>query len=402
MHFNTVDIVGIVMLRRVAAELNSEGVKLPVPVAHATLTPAQWIGRSKRADLLNSFKVAGVPESAILVRANALRDADAREGKAEGKPDAPDAPEALDESPVGVLARALDEVLAQSGRATVDRADVVAIVREEMAKGPARTLVEIVKDGERKEMAGLQHHEMPRLLRYMARRKNVFLVGPPGTGKSTAAALAADALLDHLPEGARWSAMSVTLQSMVTDFMGYRQPTGTLVRTGFRDRFEHGGVFILDEVDKGSPNVLGAIQTALSNGFCAFPDGIVKMHPDFCVVATGNTYGNGRTAAFVGSNALDAAFLNRFARILWPIDLALEEALTLAQGGESAACWLSYCRRVRAAFEATTLKVIVSPRQCINGAEMLAHGNSWEETVQDYISNGLNDEAMAVLAKVQR
>jgi cobaltochelatase CobS len=396
--------IGIVDLRRVAAHYNNSGFALQAPSEARGLSVAQWIARSRRDDLLTVFASHGIDESMIVAK---LAELNRVEGKdldgfiqSETTPEV-EAPKS-DRTPTQVLAAALDAVIAAGKKAPLDREAVLDLVREELAKGPARTLVDVIDDGKTVSLEGAQHNRMPRLLKYMGRRKNVMLVGPPGTGKSTAAAIAANALFTHLPEVQRFSAMSVTGQSMTTDFMGYRSPNGELVRTGFRDRFERGGVFILDEVDKGSPNVLGAVQTALSNGWCQFPDALVPMSTDFCMVATGNTWGNGRTATFVGSNALDGAFLNRFARIHWPIDEALESALTLAQGGETAQCWLEYVRRVRAAFAATTLQVIISPRQAIWGAEMLAHGLTWEEVVEDYISGGLNAEALAVLSKVER
>ena len=131
---------------------------------------------------------------------------------------------------------------------------------------------------------------------------------------------------------------------------GYMDATGDYVRTAFRNAFEHGGVFLFDEVDNGNANALGVVNSALANGSMAFPDGMVKRHPDFLCVASANTYGRGADRQYVGRQALDAAFMDRFEVIHVDYDEALEEALCLATGLDSqrVKAVLGYVRCLRA------------------------------------------------------
>jgi hypothetical protein len=44
-----------------------------------------------------------------------------------------------------------------------------------------------------------------------------------------------------------------------------------------------------------NPNILGILNSALSNGYMAFPDKQVARHKDFVAIATANTFGAGAT-----------------------------------------------------------------------------------------------------------
>ena len=77
---------------------------------------------------------------------------------------------------------------------------------------------------------------------------------------------------------------------------GFVDAEGRTVRTAFRDAYEHGGLFLWDEVDASAANALVAFNQALANDSFPFPDGMVDRHPDFLAIAAANTYGTGATA----------------------------------------------------------------------------------------------------------
>ena len=131
------------------------------------------------------------------------------------------------------------------------------------------------------------------------------MVGPAGSGKTTAAHEAAKALgIPFYFTGAIDSAYKLT---------GFIDAQGRTVRTAFREAFEHGGVFLFDEMDSSMPAALLAFNAALANGHADFPDGIIKRHPDFRAIAACNTFGGGANRQYVGRMQLDAASLDRFA-----------------------------------------------------------------------------------------
>ena len=156
----------------------------------------------------------------------------------------------------------------------------------------------------------------------------IWMQGPPGTSKSTLAEQVSTAL--GLPFH------YIQCHEMMTDssLFGYRDATGVMHRTPFREAFEHGGVFLLDEVDNGNPNLLAALNSALANGHAVFADEPVLRHKDFRVIATANTAGLGPEAGFIGRNGVDAATRDRFVTVHVPIDTKLEAALAYLAAGE--------------------------------------------------------------------
>lgn len=249
-----------------------------------------------------------------------------------------------------------------------------------------------IGDRETVEVPGRQHAVFPTVLRLLGAGLHVYLVGPPGTGKSTIAAHAAKALA--LPYG------SISLDPTLppSRLFGYQDAAGNYVSTVFRQVYEHGGVFLFDEIDNGHPGILASINQALSNGHCAFPDGMVERHKDCRIVAGANTHGTGATRQFVGRNQLDAATLDRFCEVYVNIDADLEEALTLAESPEHGATWLETVRRYRRNAERHGLLVIFSPRASIEGARLLAAGFTVEEAKAIRLEKGL---AADVLSKVR-
>lgn len=178
----------------------------------------------------------------------------------------------------------------------------------------------------------------------------------------------------------------------MTHLMGYMDAQGHYVRPVFREAFENGGVFLLDEFDSGNSNVITCVNSALSNGCCSFPDGVVKKHEDFVCVAAGNTYGTGADRQYVGRNQLDAASLDRFAFLEWPYDGEIELKYAHEQGGDEALCWGLRVQAIRKAIEASKQRIIVSPRATFGGARLLKKGLSRDQVEEMVIWKGVKKE----------
>lgn len=220
------------------------------------------------------------------------------------------------------------------------------------------------------------HAKLPIILNAVVAGASPMLVGPAGSGKTTLAEQVAKALGRPFYMAAR----------VTSDFklMGYRTATGELVRTQFREAFEHGGVFLFDEIDASDPDALTAFNAALSNGMGDFPDGMVRKHADFVALAAGNTFGRGADRQYVGRNQLDAATLDRFA--VFEVDY--DEELELAIAGD--ADWTKWVQSIRAAVEREKVRHIVSPRASIMGARMLAQGMGRSEVEDAVVWKGLD------------
>lgn len=270
-----------------------------------------------------------------------------------------------------------------------------AALRDEVLASMARTItVQSTAPGAPAVNVGLQHRLFPELLLdcgardHAGRRLNIFLTGPAGSGKSTAAEAAALALgLPYAFNGA-----------IDTEYklLGFTDAMGRLVSRPFRAIWEHGGVYLFDEADGSLPSALLALNAALANGVCDFPDAVVRRHPDCIIIAAGNTWGNGATAKFIGRNKLDGASLDRFVRWEWPIDETLESALAAKAG--IPAQWVKRVQATRARIYAKGLEITCSPRATLNGGALLATGQSEERVAAKTLYAGLTREQIAAIS----
>jgi hypothetical protein len=204
---------------------------------------------------------------------------------------------------------------------------------------------------------------------------NIWLAGPTGSGKTHAAKMTAKAL------GVAWHYNGAL--SMPHELLGFIDAGGTYHRTPFREAYEHGGVYLFDEVDGSDNSALLALNAALANGVATFPDGQVARHADCVIIATANTWGLGATADYVGRAKIDAAFLSRFpVRLPWDYDTALEVAIS----GNPA-----FARRVIDARERARcagLKVVIDPRASQAGAALIAAGYTSDKAAErTYLAN---------------
>lgn len=207
---------------------------------------------------------------------------------------------------------------------------------------------------------GVAHRMLPTILTAIVNGGVPFLVGPAGSGKTTLAEQIAKAMK-----------LKFYMAARVTDefkLLGFINVHGDVNRTQFRDAYEHGGIFLFDEVDASEPDAVTTLNAALSNGYCDFPDGMVMRHKDFHAIAAGNTFGRGADRQYVGRNQLDAATLDRFD--IFEVDYDEQFELEIAGNAE----WTRYVQKVRAAVAEAKVRHVVSPRASIRGAKLLAGG----------------------------
>ena len=222
------------------------------------------------------------------------------------------------------------------------------------------------------------HKDLPDIVLSVVNGGSPFLVGPAGSGKTTLAEQVCKVLKRPFYMEAR-----VTSEFKLTGFM---DATGNYNRTQFRDAYEHGGGFLFDEVDASDPDAMTAFNAALANGYCAFPDGMVKKHKDFFAIAAGNTFGRGADRQYVGRNQLDAATLDRFQVFVIDYDEQLE--LTIAGDVE----WTKWVQKVRAAVEAEKVRHVVSPRASMSGARLLAAGMDRAKVEEATVWKGMDEQ----------
>jgi len=248
------------------------------------------------------------------------------------------------------------------------------LVRDELAK--ATRSVEIKVGAAPKVKFDCAHKAFPDILLAVVAGVSPFLVGPAGSGKTTLGEQIATALKLKFYMAAR-----VTSEYKL---VGFTDANGKIVRTQFRDAYEHGGVFLFDEVDASDPDALTAFNAALANGMGDFPDGMIRRHKDFHAIAAGNTFGRGADRQYVGRNQLDAATLDRFTTMEVDYDEELERQLAPNLD------WTKWCQLVRKAIDAEKIRHIVSPRASINGGKLLAAGMARPMVEESTVWKGLD------------
>lgn len=279
----------------------------------------------------------------------------------------------------------LADVIAQAiqGKvvAGIDRQEVESIV-ERMLDAKIKDLptrkLEVVTENRRVVLEGRQHAIFEEVLTTLAEGLHVYLVGPAGSGKTTLAEQCAQAL--SLP----FFAKSVGPQTSQSEIFGYMGASGNYVSTCFREAYEKGGLFLIDEIDAGNAQVLTSINAATSNGVCAFPDGMAKKHDNFKCIAAGNTYGRGQDRVYIGRNALDGATLDRFVFLTMDYDEALERDIALSVNPESAA-WCDRVVALRRKAESLKARIVISPRATVAGAKLLRTGKFKQEQIENMV-----------------
>jgi len=182
--------------------------------------------------------------------------------------------------------------------------------------------INIIKLGETelgKTKVQVFHEKFEEVLSLVQLDEPVMLIGPAGSGKNHAISQISQALGYHM-----YYTNNATNEFKLTGFI---DAGGTYRDTEFYKAFKDGGIFFLDEIDTSDPSALIVINSALANGYMAFPNGTIDRHKNFRMVAAANTWGNGADLQYIGRNALDGATLDRFDNVFFDYDRKLERAL---------------------------------------------------------------------------
>lgn len=286
-------------------------------------------------------------------------------------------------NPEAVRAMAMEAV---NGRVAEIMSSLSSVVAEEVAKSVRSVEVKINELPPLK--IGTVHKDFDKVLQFVAQGRSIMLVGPAGCGKTRLAEDVATALgKDYYFSGKA---------ACETKLIGYKDGYGTFQRTQFVDAYEHGGVFLFDEIDGWAPDALIAVNAPLAGRWGDFPCGKVQRHDDFVAIAAANTFGRGADREYVGREQLDAATLDRFGVVEIDYDEQLEIAITSNRG------WTEYVQKVRKAVRKVKLRHVVSTRAAIDGGVMLDAGMERKQVEESYLWKGLDENSRnLVLAEIR-
>lgn len=229
-------------------------------------------------------------------------------------------------------------------------------------------------DGKMNKVKGVLPPEFKKMVELASQRIPIMLVGPAGCGKTYLCEKLGEAL------GMEFSDQSCSEGMSESVFNGLLLPIGKNgefkhVSSPFMDRYESGGVMLLDEIDAGDPNLFTYINKAIANKSYTVAQRYlkpqVKKHKDFVLIAAANTFGNGADAMYVGRNQLDAATVDRFKVGLITLDYNKDVELSLA---DKALC--EWAWKVRANIAKHKLRRIMSTR-VINDMGLMNKAYDW-------------------------
>lgn len=202
-------------------------------------------------------------------------------------------------------------------------------IEEVAAKQPKKVHITITTPEKTVEMKEHIHPIFEQVMFHVNCGDNVMLVGPKGCGKTKLCEQIAKAL------GRKFGAISLSGGVTESKLFGRLVPNITNGKNEFHstplvDAASYGHVFLLDEVDRGDPNVLLSLNMLLANRKMVLDrakDPIVDLHEDFLCLAAANTWGSGADRQYVGANQQDGAFTERFVQLDMDYDTHLEESL---------------------------------------------------------------------------
>lgn len=212
------------------------------------------------------------------------------------------------------------------------------------------------------------------------KEKNIMLVGGAGGGKTHLVKQIAESL------NLKFYPMSVGLQTTKSDLLGFINANGVYMPSVIRHAYENGGVLLLDEFDAAHAGVVTILNSLLANGHASFPDKVIEKNKDFVCICACNTYGRGANVDYVGRNRLDGATLDRFIVINVDYDENLESSLTDNEQ------WFGVVKKIRQNIQDQGIKMIVSPRASMDGADLLDAGFGIAEVVDMVILKGVDED----------
>jgi hypothetical protein len=327
----------------------------------------------------NTSDAVHFPECAM------VKKAQANEVKAKKLDVRADAPR-MSEDAATDLVRLIQSLAGARG---IDEGEVRRIAADEAAKVSTNRSISITVGAAPEVKLDLAHRDLPLLIKLISvhgangHRPNVYMHGPAGSGKSTAARQASEVL--KLPYGY----ISLNPQTPDSRLLGYMHAGGEYVKSEFFQRYTEGGVFCIDEIDNAAASLVTTLNGLLENGHGAFPHGVFTRHKDFVCVCTANTIGRGGDINYPERRALDGAFLERFLFLAWEYDTDLTKAIVTGILGGAAAEFMAWVNGEARDMQTRYPTLIVSPRAHIQGAVLEKMGLSRNQIRPMVIARGL-------------
>lgn len=240
-------------------------------------------------------------------------------------------------------------------------------------------------------------------------KEGLYLTGPTGSGKSSLACQVAARLNYQVQRVTGHGRMELAelighYTAVGGDLVWLDGPLTTAMRNGHW--------FLLDELDLLEPAIVAGLNTVVEGSPLIIAENsgdVVKPHPDFRFIATGNTAGGGdNSGLYQGTLRQNMAFMDRFwvVEVDYPSQSQEEEILRKAvpyMPGAIRTSLIEVAGKIRNLFsgkdkEGAQIEVTMSTRTLIRFARMVWMFNSLRSQGKDPISHAL-DRALGFRAE---
>lgn len=163
---------------------------------------------------------------------------------------------------------------------------------------------------------------------------------------------------------------------------------------------KHGWMYLADEYDFAQPSVLSVYQAVLEGKPLMIKEAdkenrLIKPHPNFRFIATGNTNGSGdETGLYQGTNLQNSANYDRFGSVIYKSymkkadeSLIIQKRVGLCE--EDADKLVDFANLVRDQYAASKISDTISPRSLINAAMIGLRRNDFKHGLKLAFSNKL-------------
>ena len=189
----------------------------------------------------------------------------------------------------------------------------------------------------------IYHEKFDDIAKFVMKGRAPYMYGPSGCGKTY---MIQNQLADILNTNVVTNGYVLYEQ----DILGYtNSATGQYVPGNFYRCYKYGDTIFLDELDNGIANATVVLNsfTGNNNVSYTFPDGVcTKRHPNFRIIAAGNTNGSGRTAAHNTRQKMDESVMQRLTPVEVNYDNRVEERIL-----EDYPDWFYFAKNFRSAIE---------------------------------------------------
>ena len=174
------------------------------------------------------------------------------------------------------------------------------------------------------ENGGIYHEKFDDITKLIMQGQVPYMYGPSGCGKTFMIEKQLSKLLST----------NIVTNGYVLyeqDIIGYtNSATGQFVPGNFYRCYKYGDTIFLDELDNGIANATVVLNRFLgkNNTSYTFPHGLItKRHPNFRIIAAGNTNGSGRTSAHNTRQKMDESVMQRLTPVHVNYDNRVEERI---------------------------------------------------------------------------